>query len=83
MLAYMGQQNLQEEGAYGETWPGTNLIAWYELSQLRPLTVSEQEAVVRIALLIDSYIDDIANEANSFVYQKALYSYFILGIVDG
>ena len=79
-VQHMLTRNLSEEGDYGETWPGTNLLAWYELAQFRDLASAEQQAVARIKTLINGYVDDISNETNLFRHQKALYSYFFVGL---
>jgi len=78
-VTYMQQRNMRESADYGVTWPGTNLMAWYELSQLRPLTDIESEAKDRCVRLIQSYKGTIANE-NGFRLQKAIYSNFVAGL---
>ena len=81
-LAYMAQVNLLEEGAYRKTWLGTNLQAWIELSQLRALNRNELKAVQHIVTLMESHIDEIANEADTYAYRKALFSYFPIGLIS-
>lgn len=78
-VAHMAKRGLEENGAYGVTWPGTNLLAWHELSSLRLLTEEEARARDRSLALIRSYMDPIKAERNGFRLQKALYTYFPVG----
>lgn len=78
-VARMASRDLQENGDYGVTWPGTNLLAWYELSLYRPLSSEEKVAVARILALIEGYVDDIGSETDPYRFQKALYSNFFVG----
>lgn len=79
-VAHMAKRGLAENGAYGVTWPGTNLLAWHELSSLRLLTGEEVRARDRSLALIRSYTDPIKAERNAFRLQKALYTYFAIGL---
>lgn len=80
-ISHMQQRNLFESGYYGVTWPGINLLAWYELEQLRELTSGELKARNRCIELINSYKETIASE-NDFRLQKSLYSNFFIGLYD-
>ncbi len=81
-IEYMATQGLVENSAYGLAWPASNLRAWYELNQFRSLTEAELNTALRIIDLIESYVDEIANESNPFNSQKALYNYFVIGLID-
>ena len=79
-VASMAKRGLAENGAYGVTWPGTNLLAWHELSFLRLLTGEEARARDRCLALIRSYMDPLTAESSAFRFQKALYTYFSIGL---
>ena len=81
-LSHMANENRVENGSFGETWPGTNLLAWYELHEYRDLRQNELAAVTRIVSLIEGYVGNMENETDPFRLQKALYSYFFLGLMD-
>ena len=80
-LSHMQQRNVIEDGSYGVTWPGTNLLAWYELEQLRDLTEEELVARNRCIELINSYREFIVSESG-FRLQKSLYSNFFIGLYE-
>ncbi len=80
-VAHMRQRNLSENGDYGQTWPGTNLLAWYELEELRPLTAGESDAKGRCITLIESYKESILEESG-FRLQKTLYINFFIGLYE-
>jgi len=80
-ISHMQQRNLFESGNYGVTWPGINLLTWYELEQLRELTSDELMARNRCIELINSYKESIASE-NNFRLQKSLYSNFFIGLYE-
>jgi hypothetical protein len=80
-LSNMQQRNIFEDGSYGVTWPGTNLLAWYELEQLRDLTEAELVARNRCIELITTYREFIVDESD-FRLQKSLYSNFFIGLYE-
>lgn len=80
-IDHMQRRNLTEAAPFGVTWPGTNLLAWFELSKLRALNPKEKSALNRCIKLIRSYRSEIQSQSG-FVLQKALYSYFFIGLVD-
>jgi hypothetical protein len=79
LVAHMEQRDLVEVSHFGVTWPGTNALAWFELQQLRALTESEFVAWQRCIVLMSGYRDEIEAE-DGFRLQKALYSYFFVGL---
>lgn len=78
---HMKVRDLSEKGEYGETWPGINLLVWFELEQLRNLSSEEKEARDRCIALINSYRDHIEIE-EGFRLQKSIYSNFFVGLYD-
>lgn len=80
-ISHMQQRDLSENSDYGVTWPGTNLLAWYELEQLRELTEEERMSRDRCIELIRSYTGAIANESG-FRLQKSLYINFFIGLYE-
>lgn len=78
-INHMQQRNMEEPAPYEATWPGTNLFAWHELSQLRPLTTSETQARDQCVNLIKDYKSLIEQEMD-FRLRKALYVNFFIGI---
>ncbi|MCF6325421.1 MAG: hypothetical protein L3J89_14070 [Gammaproteobacteria bacterium] len=80
-ISYMATQGLIENADDGEAWPGSNLRTWYGLNQFRSLTEAELNAARRSIELIESYTNDIADESKPFNRQKALYNYFVIGLV--
>jgi len=78
-ISHMQQRNMLEDGSYGVTWPGTNLLAWHELEKLRELTSDEKMARDRCIDFINSYKESIVNESD-FRLQKSLYSNFFIGL---
>jgi hypothetical protein len=79
-VARMATRGLDSNGEYGVTWPGTNLLAWHELSFLRALNGKEVLARDRTLALIRGYMDDVKAEGDGFRLQKALYTYFFIGL---
>jgi hypothetical protein len=79
-VARMAQRNMTEDARYGVTWPGTNLLAWHELSMYRPLSAEEAAALRRVLSLTSGYLERIQSEQTGFRLQKALYSHFPLGL---
>lgn len=80
-LSHMQQRNVIEDGSYGVTWPGINLLAWYELEKLRDLTEEELVARNRCIDLINGYRGYIVRESG-FRLQKSLYSNFFIGLYE-
>lgn len=78
--ARMAARGLQEPGAYGATWPGTNLAAWHRVAALRPLRSDEARARDRARALILAVLPRIQAERDGFRLRKALYSYFAVGL---
>ncbi len=78
-ISHMQERNSFESGNYGATWPGLNLLSWYELELVRELTSDEQMARNRCIDLIDGYKESIAAE-EGFRLQKSLYSNFFIGL---
>ena len=81
-VLHMQQRDAVEDGEYGSTWPGTNLLAWHELENIRPLTMEESLVKGRCASLINNYEKFIVEESG-FRLQKSLYSNFFIGLYDG
>lgn len=78
--ARMAARGLQEPGAYGATWPGTNLAAWHRVASLRPLRPDEAQARDRARALVRAALPRIEGERDAFRLRKALYSYFAVGL---
>ncbi|CAG1013102.1 hypothetical protein BURC_00341 [Burkholderiaceae bacterium] len=78
--AHMAARGLAEPGAYGATWPGTNLMAWQRVAALRPLRADEAAARDRARALIRAALPRIEAERDPFRLRKALYSYFAVGL---
>lgn len=84
-LAHMKKANLASnpqlsQNRYQEdTWPGTNLLAWHELSQLRNLNPSELSALKKCMQIIETALTSV-EEKNGFRLQKTLYSNIFVGL---
>lgn len=79
-VARMATRGMTENGDYGATWPGTNLLAWHELSSFRTLNGDEVRARDRTLALIRSYMNTVEGKGDGFRLQKALYSYFFIDL---
>lgn len=78
-VARMATRGQHEEAPHDATWPGTNLMAWQELSALRPLREQELRARDRARALIGAALPHLEADGDGFRWRKALYSNFVIG----
>ncbi len=78
MVSRMAQRDMTDPGDWEQTWLGTNLQAWYELSLLRPLTTTEKAARDQCLLYIRSNLQDY-RQLSGYAFRKSLYANFFIG----
>ena len=79
LVDHMRERTHIESAPLGATWPGTNVWAWHELSQLRALSLEEAKALQICLSHLIGYKNDIESETG-FRLQKAIYSTFSVGL---
>ena len=75
----MRTRNMNESAPFVATWPGTNLLAWYEIETIRQPSAEERSARNRCLDIIDQYHGEIAT-ATGYTLLKALYSCVFTGL---